>query len=1049
MKQAQLQSKGVIVIEVEKRKTRSLYKWVSRVTGLDACWIEGIREERPIWGFIKRVAENLLVVSSRRLMAGTMLGIVLLTTPGALTAQTRSVSAGDFDGKRHGFKVEASIANSHLGSGVTTGDINGDGINDIIIGANAVNSSIGQAYVIFGGKNQEQSDILPSSLDGENGFTINGNAINDNLGHSVSAGDVNGDNIDDVLVTAFGVGHPNYGATYVIFGKTSNFSSLIEVSDLSGSNGFVVSGKGVEAPSFGAPIDDATTGDIDGDGIDDILLGVPSAEVDGTRFGKAFVVFGQTTFTDTVLVSSLSGSSGFSIIGEDANDFFGSIVSSGDINGDGYDDIMISAISADEYNGDYGGGIVYTMFGTSTVIPDTLDASDLSGTVGFSIHRADDYDYIGQSLDMADINGDGYDDMLLGEYHYTAYDQNSIMGYVVFGKSTSFSDSLNVGDLSGSDGFALNFAISNDYELGAMRGGDVNGDGFDDIVISFDEQNSYQGVAYTLFGKSSSFSASIDLTNLAASEGFSILGTTSNSYFGDRTSVGDINGDGEDDILISARSTKVGELSSAGTVHIFTNTNTNSITGDEGFRMLASPSSGTVFDELLDPFFTQGFADSDTNSVAIDDNVWTWNQDSQAWVSLSDQDADTLDAGQGFLMYVFNYDGDGISGFPKTISAPGSFFDTDNDAIIYNNGTINTVTDLADTEFFLTANPFGQDIDWDDADITKTNLSNTIYVYSDTASAYLSWNGSVGNFTDGEVAPFQAFFVEGSGGSGALSIPEGAITDSSATFFKQQPNQLPRILKIHAEAGDIQTDAWLSFQEGGELNKDRYDGRALTPFNAEFLRLATIIGNDVFQINALPIDNQEELTFPLELSGTLDEAIAELRFEGLEDFEGWDIRIKDKETGVEYPIEKEGTIKLEVEKLQSKEVTRPILPTPVPVKRKASSARYEMILQPGAIVNTETGPGIANQVSLEQNYPNPFNPVTTINYILPIQSSVRLEVFDIIGRQVATLVDKSQEAGQYTVNFDSRQLSGLSSGVYMYRLQVGNKVLIKKMTLIK
>jgi hypothetical protein len=86
------------------------------------------------------------------------------------------------------------------------------------------------------------------------------------------------------------------------------------------------------------------------------------------------------------------------------------------------------------------------------------------------------------------------------------------------------------------------------------------------------------------------------------------------------------------------------------------------------------------------------------------------------------------------------------------------------------------------------------------------------------------------------------------------------------------------------------------------------------------------------------------------------------------------------------------------------------------------------------------------EFTLNQNYPNPFNPTTVISYELPEAADVRLQVFDMAGRQVATLVSGQVGAGRHTVNFDA---SSLSSGVYMYRLQTQSGVFTRKLTLIK
>jgi len=92
------------------------------------------------------------------------------------------------------------------------------------------------------------------------------------------------------------------------------------------------------------------------------------------------------------------------------------------------------------------------------------------------------------------------------------------------------------------------------------------------------------------------------------------------------------------------------------------------------------------------------------------------------------------------------------------------------------------------------------------------------------------------------------------------------------------------------------------------------------------------------------------------------------------------------------------------------------------------------------------GNEIPEEFALWQNYPNPFNPSTTIRFSLPQRSHVTLKVFDVLGREVATLVDRELSAGEHAVVFDAK---ALSSGVYFYRLQAGNFVEQKKMVVVK
>jgi hypothetical protein len=98
------------------------------------------------------------------------------------------------------------------------------------------------------------------------------------------------------------------------------------------------------------------------------------------------------------------------------------------------------------------------------------------------------------------------------------------------------------------------------------------------------------------------------------------------------------------------------------------------------------------------------------------------------------------------------------------------------------------------------------------------------------------------------------------------------------------------------------------------------------------------------------------------------------------------------------------------------------------------------------VTGIETEKEIPGNYSLFQNYPNPFNPTTIIQYNVLSFGKVVLKVYDLLGREVATLVDKQQNAGQYSVFFNA---SRLSSGVYFYKIQAGSYTETKKMMLIK
>src|SRR4028119_2192832 len=166
----------------------------------------------------------------------------------------------DLDGS-NGFAINGIAAYDESGRSVSSaGDVNGDGFDDLIIGAfladpNGI-SYAGQSYVVFGSNSGFGADLNLSTLDGSNGFAINGIAANDLSGRSVSsAGDVNGDGFDDLIIGAFGAdpnGISQAGQSYVVFGSNSDFGASFNLSELNGSNGFAINGIAAGDVSGGA-----------------------------------------------------------------------------------------------------------------------------------------------------------------------------------------------------------------------------------------------------------------------------------------------------------------------------------------------------------------------------------------------------------------------------------------------------------------------------------------------------------------------------------------------------------------------------------------------------------------------------------------------------------------------------------------------------------------------------------------------------------------------------------------------------------------------------
>ncbi len=1037
------------------RKTKSLFNWLARVTGTDSVWIEGIEHDnKPIWALARRLSQSCWYVVSRFAKATAALAVV----GGALLLPTHSLHAqSGFDlinlTGANGITFHGLDWEDRSGGAIASGDINGDGIDDVIIGAHQADpngSRSGEIYVVFGTSTPFASSVKLDTLDGSSGFILHGIDGGDISGFSVASGDINGDGVDDVIIGAPAGG--SNGETYVVFGKSTAFSSIVELSSLDGSTGFVVGGDNLtDTDRIGSSV---ASGDIDGDGYDDLIIGAPLSGDNYGYYGDAHVVFGfNDTTTDTLELSSLDGTTGFVLRGHIYEGFSGNAVASGDINGDGYDEVIIGAPNDSGINSE-----AYVVFGKSTAFASSIELSSLDGSTGFTFGTGPIDTFYGNAVSSGDVNGDGYDDLIIGAQkaehpnptHGNASDEG--LTFVVFGKSTTFASKVERSSLDGNTGFTIHGVDFDDNSGSAVASGDVNGDGRQDMIIGAygaDPNGSNSGETYVVFGQSS-FASTLELSSLNGSTGYVLNGIKSLANSGIAVAVGDINGDGRQDVIIGSPGADV-ELDTnlnEGETYVFTQfPEAGELTGSEGFRMLAAPASGTILDEFLAPLWTQGMTGADASNGGA--NVWVWDETAGiegSWSAVSDLAGQDVAHGQGFLMYVYSDDDfDGTTeGFPKVLNTIDIFNST-----VVDTGTVTPVSSLADGRFFLAGNPYPSTFDWDSSAVSKTNLSNAIYIYDHANALWQTWNGFAGNITEGRIVPFQSFFIQALGGAGTLRIGDGSQTNSSGTFFKPLRDQEPKALKIDARAGDIASKAWLSFQQGGELGRDAFDALSLRPLGTPYLRLATVIeSEEELQINALPVGHSEELRFPLILMGILDSTVASLSFEGLEKFTGWDIAIHDLDTEEVYELaEDDDTLSLAIQKEKTKPSSPERLLLPVPGKAKADGYRFELVLTPSTQVFNEPVSGLPEHVKLEQNYPNPFNPVTTITYLTPRQSSVRLEVFDVMGRKVTTLVDNERQTpGRYTVRFDA---SSLASGVYFYRLTVGNTVQTRKLTLLK
>ena len=449
-------------------------------------------------------------------------------------------------------EIDARFSSNQVGQSISaTGDINGDGFNDLIVGAPAEDvleevpletapdilvervtvANRGTVYVIFGTNLEFESDvesrdeIAPEELTESQGFIIRGESESDFLGYSVSfTGDVNGDGFDDIVI-----GAPGSFDSYVIFGTDQGFGSvvdgrrIIDLSSLSAAQGFIIRGDETFGGT-GSGISVSDAGDMNNDGFDDVII--------RQQMSSTYVIFGT-------------------------NQGFGNNI-------EGRQIIDTATLSVDQ-------GFIIQETGFVRLVSLFNSAIQSVKTVSSA----------------GDINGDGFADILIENSREGSSRQTGISeAYVIFGSGFGFGSDIggrqiiDINNMVSNEGFIILGEVqTNDLNnLSVSSAGDINADGFSDIIIGAPYTRSRDGQAYVIFGGNQEFGTTvegrqiIDILSLSPTQGFIVLGdgsgaplcegdtNTCNStqnVFGDLAGqfvsfAGDINGDGFDDFMIGA-----------------------------------------------------------------------------------------------------------------------------------------------------------------------------------------------------------------------------------------------------------------------------------------------------------------------------------------------------------------------------------------------------------------------------------------------------------------------------------------------------------------
>jgi hypothetical protein len=365
--------------------------------------------------------------------ASDVTGVKVFFGPVPALLDARTIGAGA------GYAIEKQSLGVAAVESVAAGDVNGDGKADVVFGMPGAtplgrSPSAGHVEVVYG---KSTTGTIDPTQGSPQGFSIYGAGITDEAGAAVAVGDTNGDGLSDIII-----GAPGDTSVFVVFGKAG--TSDVDLNSL-GSQGYQIDAA-ASGHETGASV--ANAGDVNGDGLTDILIGADEATVDGDALaGAAYVVHGKTN-TLPVDLDTLGGG-GYHIEAADAGDRAGAAVANaGDVNLDGRPDQLVGATLA----GSGLEGAAYVVFGKTS--SSTVELGAL-GSGGYALNGAFALENTGKSLaGDRDVNGDGRDDVLVGARVADNNGRtNSGSTYVVYGKGTTRAISL--GGLTSSKGYRI------------------------------------------------------------------------------------------------------------------------------------------------------------------------------------------------------------------------------------------------------------------------------------------------------------------------------------------------------------------------------------------------------------------------------------------------------------------------------------------------------------------------------------------------------------------------------------------------------------------
>jgi len=850
-------------------------------------------------------------------------------------------------GSSAAWTAESDQASAFFGGSVgTAGDVNGDGFSDVIVGAihySNGQTNEGQAFVYHGSA---------TGLGSSAAWTAESDQVAANFGGSVgTAGDVNGDGFSDVIVGAefFDNGQTDEGRVFVYHGSATGLGSSLAWTAESDQ----------AAAEFGGSV--GTAGDVNGDGFSDVIVGAIHYTNGQTNEGGAFVYHGSA--------AALATSPAWTAESNQASAFFGgSVATAGDVNGDGFSDVIVGAVFYDNGQTDEGRAFVYlgSATGLATTSAWTAESDNAGGNFGYSVATA------------GDVNGDGFSDVIVGAAYFSNGQTNEGRAFVYHGSAAGLATSPAWAIESDQDHAFFGNSVS--------TAGDVNGDGFSDVIVGaggFDNPLFNEGRAFVYHGS---------VAGLATSPAWTAESDQAWASFGWSVgTAGDVNGDGFSDVIVGANYYTNGQTNE-GRAFVYHGSATglgsspawtaesDQAGGNFGYSVAtAGDVNGDGFSDVIVGAIDFDNGQTDEGRAFVYHGSVTGLGSSPAWTVPGEQ---ALGNFGGSVGTAGDVNGDGFS----DVIIGDSYFSSRGRAFVYHGSAAGLATSPAWTaESDQVFAYFGSSVATA-GDVNGDGFSDVIV-------------GAI-NFDNGQTDEGRAFAYYGNGGDGLDRVPRQVRTTNLAPISLLGLSNSPTSFRLKALGRSPAGRDSVRLQWEVKPLGIHFDGSGLAT-SPTVDTGAPVLGTG----STVPLSEIADGLSP----GSLYH---------------WRLRIV---------------------------TDSPFFPrSPWLWHPGNATTEADVRTLPGS-VGVDEPLRAADRIWLEAAAPNPFATATRIAYTLPERGHVHVGIYDIAGHEVAVLMNGVQEAGSHFQAWDGRGSRGLklSAGVYFVRLEFVGRVETSKIILAR